>query len=117
MTDRLEHYKRGLALFGENKHSEAIEEYRAALKDDGDWTDGLHGLAMALMHAGQLDEAIETGKRIVELDSDDSFAHTSLSMFYQRKGMLEEAEKEAAQARMLSWKEEQKKNPGAPPPM
>ncbi|MCB9914616.1 MAG: tetratricopeptide repeat protein [Planctomycetes bacterium] len=116
MSTRLEHYKRGMALFGENKFSEAIEAYRAALVEDPDWTDGLHGLAMAQMHAGQLDEAIATGKRIVELDADDAFAHTSLSMFYQRKNMIEEAEREAAKARMISWKEELKKNPNAAPP-
>ena len=37
-------------------------------------------------------------------------------MFFQRKGDIEEAEKEGAKARMLSWKEELKKNPDAPPP-
>ena len=61
-------------------------------------------------------EVREIGKRIVELDPDDAFAHTSLSMFYQRKGMIDEAEAEGAKARMLSWKEELRKNPDAPPP-
>lgn len=116
MSERLEHYKQGMQLFGENKFAEAIEAYRASLAEDPDWTEGLHGLAMAQMHAGLLDDAIATGKRIVELDSNDAFAHTSLSMFYQRKNMIEEAEKEAAKARMISWKEELKKNPNAPPP-
>ena len=37
--------------------------------------DGLHGLAMAQMHAGLLDDAIATGLRIVELDANDAFAH------------------------------------------
>lgn len=116
MSQRLEHYKQGLKLFGENKFPEAIEAYRACLAEAPDWTDGLHGLAMAQMHAGLLDDAIATGLRIVELDSNDAFAHTSLSMFYQRKNMIEEAEKEAAKARMISWKEELKTNPDAAPP-
>jgi Flp pilus assembly protein TadD len=116
MTERKEHYQKGLKLFGENKHAEAIEEYRSALAHDPDWTDGLHGLAMAQMHAGDLDGAIETGLRIVELDKEDAFAHTSLSMFYMRKGMVDEAEKEAAKARMISWKEQLKTNPNAAPP-
>ncbi len=116
MSERVEHYKKALGLFGENKFLEAIEEYRSCLEETPDWTDGLHGLAMAQMHAGLLDEAIATGLRIVELDSNDAFAHTSLSMFYQRKGMIEEAEREAAKARMISWKEELKSNPDAPPP-
>ncbi len=116
MSARAEHYRKGMTLFGEQKHAEAIEEYRAALAEDPDWTDGLHGLAMAQMHAGDLDGAIETGLRIVELDKQDAFAHTSLSMFYMRKGMVDEAEKEAAKARMISWKEQLKTDPNAAPP-
>ena len=71
---------------------------------------------MAQMHAELLDDAIATGLRIVELDKRDAFAHTSLSMFYMRKGMVEEAETESAKARMVSWKEELKTNPDAKPP-
>jgi Flp pilus assembly protein TadD len=71
---------------------------------------------MALANAGELDEAITTANRIVELDAEDAFAHTSLSIFLQRKGLIPEAEAEAAKARLVSWKQELKKNPGAPPP-
>ena len=39
MTDRMEHYKRGLALFSEQKHEEAVEEYRKALELSPDWTE------------------------------------------------------------------------------
>ena len=116
MVDRLQPYLKGLELFGNKRHSEAVAAYQEALAISPDWTDALHGLAMAYMHLGNLDEAIRIGMRIVELDPDDSFAHTSLSMFYQRKGLIPEAEAEGAKARMISWKEELKKNPGAPPP-
>ena len=116
MSDALEHYKKGLELFGQDKHKEAIAEYEKALAVKPGWTDAMHALAMAHMSQGTLDDAIRIGNEIVALDSNDAFAHTSLSMFYQRKGMIEEAEKEAAKARMISWKEELKKNPNAPPP-
>ncbi|MEZ6015433.1 MAG: tetratricopeptide repeat protein [Planctomycetota bacterium] len=109
-------YLAGLKAFGEDRHEDAIAKYEETLAISPDWTDALHGKAMALMQLGRFDEAIEVGQRIVELDPNDSFAHTSLSMFYQRKGMIEEAEKEGAKARMLSWKEELKKNPDARPP-
>ncbi len=123
-------YLEGLKLFGEGEHRQAIEAYERALALAPDWTDALHGKAMALMHLTEYDAAIEVGRRICELDGDDPFAHTSLSMFYQRKSALAEeagdeaaarelielAEKEGARARMLSWKEELKKNPNAPPP-
>lgn len=116
MEPKMEAYLRGLKLYGEQKHAQAIEAYKEALAIDPDWTDAIAGLAMAQMHAGLLDEAIVNGKRIVELDPEDPFGHTNLSMFYQRKGMIEEAEQEGAKARMLSWKQELKTNPNAPPP-
>lgn len=112
----IEHYKTGLKLFGEGKHADAIEAYDQALAQRPDWEEALHGKAMALMKAERLDDAIAVGQRIVELNPNDAFAHTSLSIFFQRKGMIEEAEKEAAKARMISWKEELKTNPDAPPP-
>jgi len=116
MANRTEHYMKGLALYGKNQHREAIEEYEKALEASPGWTEALHGIALAHMHLGELDQAIAVGQRIVELDPNDAFAHTSLSMFYQRKGLIPEAEKEAAKARMIAWKEELKKNPNAPPP-
>ncbi len=116
MAERVEHYKRGLKLFGEQKHVEAIAEYQKALALSPDWEDALHALAMAFSASGNHDEAITVGKRILELNPEDAFAHTSLSMFYQRKGMIDAAEAESAKARMASWKQELKKNPNAAPP-
>jgi len=36
-------------------------------------------------------------------------AHTSLSILYQKKGMVPEAEEEANKARILGWKQQLKK--------
>jgi tetratricopeptide (TPR) repeat protein len=130
MSERIEHYKEGLGHFGQNKFIEAIECYNRALEEDADWTDCLHALAMAQMNAGDGEAAVATGLRIVELDPNDAFAHTSLSIFYMRlsndaekggdesgaKRLIDLAEKEGAEARMISWKEELKENPDAPPP-
>ena len=121
MTDSIEErrqvpYLEGLALFGKDKYEEAIVKYDEAIAIDPEWTDAYHGKAIAFMHLERYDEAIEIGMKIVELDPKDAFAHTSLSMFYQRKGMIDEAEAEGAKARMLSWKEELRTNPDARPP-
>jgi Flp pilus assembly protein TadD len=115
-ADRIELYKQGLAFFSDGEHKQAIAAYGQALVLSPGWTDAMHALAMAHMNNGTLDEAIRIGKEIVEIDKEDAFAHTSLSMFWQRKGDMEEAEKEAAKARMISWKEELKNNPDAAPP-
>ena len=115
-TTSKQHYLKGLTLFGEQKHVEAIDEYRKGLELTPDDPDILLALATAQMNANLLDDAVASGKRVVELDADDPFGHTSLSMIYMRKGMIEEAEKEQATARMLSWRQELKENPDAPPP-
>ena len=49
-------------------------------------------------------------RRITELDPDDVLAHTSLSVLYQKKGMIPEAEAEGAKARVLGWKQQLKKS-------
>ena len=116
MTDRKTHYLAGLKLFGQDKHAEAIEEYRKALELSPEWTEAMHALATACSKLGRHDEAIEVVQRILELEPDDAFAYTSLSIFLQRKGLIPEAEQAAAKARMISWKEELKSNPDAPPP-
>ena len=116
MTDRKTHYLAGLKFFGNNEHEHAIEEYRKALALSPDWLDAMHALATAYSKLGRHDEAIATIQRIIELDPEDAFAYTSLSIFYQRKGMIAEAESASAKARMANWKQELKKNPNAAPP-
>jgi Flp pilus assembly protein TadD len=116
MTDWKEAYLRGMTLFGKGQHAEAVAAYREALSEDPDQLDVLHALAVALMNAGDLEEAAKVGLRIVELDPEDPFAHTSLSMIYQRQGRIDDAEAESAKARLKSWKQELKQNPEAPPP-
>ena len=55
-------------------------------------------------------QAIVVAKRIAELDPDDVLACTSLSVLYQKKGMIPEAEAEANKARILGWKQQLKKS-------
>ena len=66
-------------------------------------------VARAYQDLERYDEAIEVAKRITQLDADDILAHTSLSILYQKKGMVPEAEAEANTARVLDWKRQLKK--------
>jgi len=116
MNQPLEHYKQGLQLFGQGKHGEAIEQFRLALELRPDWLDALHALATAQSKSGDQEAALATVERVIQLDPEDPFAYTSQSIFLQRKGLIPEAEKAQAKARMASWKQELKKNPNAPPP-
>ncbi len=110
MTDQNKEdcYFRGVDLFASGKHDDAIAAYEEALAIDPAYTDALHGLAQSYAAKGELDRAIEIAKRIAELDPDDVLAHTSLSIFYQKKRMIPEAEAAASQARILSWKQQLK---------
>jgi Flp pilus assembly protein TadD len=116
MTSALEHYKQGLTLFGAGRNADAIVAFRAALEGRPEWIDAMHALATAQSRLGDQDAALATIERVIELDPDDPFAYTSQSIFLQRKGLIPEAEKAQAKARMASWKQELKKNPNAPPP-
>jgi tetratricopeptide (TPR) repeat protein len=106
------HYYAALDLVLEGHHEQAIGEYRLALATDPKFTDALHGLSRALQDLNRLDEAIEVSKQISEVDPDDILAHTSLSILYQKKGMVPEAEAEGNKARVLGWKQQLKKGSG-----
>jgi len=104
-----QHYYAALDLVLEGRHEQAVEEYRQAVEADPRFTDALHGLSRALQDLNRFDEAIEISKQISEIDPDDILAHTSLSILYQKKGMVPEAEAEGNKARVLGWKRELKK--------
>ena len=111
MVLKEELYDQAVDLFGEGLLDEAVARYREALALDPSFADAWHGLAMALSEMGRHPEAIEAGKKLVEVAPDDILAHTSLSRFYQAAGMVPEAEAEGAKARMLDWKRQLKETP------
>lgn len=97
-------YSQGMDFFADGRLAEAIDAYKKALEQDPNYADVLHALAMAHASNDMLDEAIEVAKRLIAVSPDDELAYTSLSIFYQRKGMIAEAERIGAQARTLGWK-------------
>jgi len=105
-----EHYYAAIDLFADSKHEDALAEYRKAVEGDPTFTEALHGMARTLQDLERLDEAIDVSKKIAEIDPDDVLAHTSLSVLYQKKGMIPEAEAEANKARVLGWKQQLKKS-------
>ena len=55
------------------------------------------------MKLGRFPEAIEAGKKTVELKPNDQIGWTSLSLFYNRNGDIKEAEAAGTKAKILSW--------------
>jgi tetratricopeptide (TPR) repeat protein len=102
-------YYSALDLMADGQLEKAVGAYRKSLDIDPSFTEAMHGLARALQDLGRFDEAIDVAKKIAEIDPDDVLAHTSLSVLYQKKGMIPEAEAEGAKARVLGWKQQLKK--------
>jgi Flp pilus assembly protein TadD len=103
-----DHYYAALDLVSEGQQERALDEYQKSLDADPVFTEAMHGMARTLQDLNRLDEAIAVANRIAELDPDDVLAHTSLSVLYQKKGMIPEAEAEANKARILGWKQQLK---------
>ena len=103
-------YYTALDLMAEGQLEKAVAAYHESLAADPSFTESMHGLARALQDLGRYDEAIAAAQRIAEIDPDDVLAHTSLSVLYQKKGMITEAEAEGAKARVLGWKQQLKKD-------
>src|ERR1700726_2067060 len=102
------HYYTALDRVAEGEQERALVEYQRSLAADPVFTEAMHGMARTLQDLNRLDEAIVVAKRIAELDPDDVLAYTSLSVLYQKKGMIPEAEAEANRARILGWKQQLK---------
>ncbi|MEZ6020134.1 MAG: tetratricopeptide repeat protein [Planctomycetota bacterium] len=119
-----------MTAYANGDNATAVALFQQAVDAKPGWTDAMNALATAHMHNGDLDQAIAVGQAVAELDKEDPFIHTSLSIFYQRKSagfeaagneaeakrFIKLAEEEGAKARLLSWKIELKTNPNAPPP-
>lgn len=104
-----DHYYAALDLMADGHLEKAVTAYQQSLTSDPAFTEAMHGLARALQDLQRYDEAIAVAQRIAEIDPDDVLAHTSLSVLYQKKGMIAEAEAEGAKARVLGWKQQLKK--------
>ena len=104
-----DYYYAALDLMADGKLNEAVQAYNESLAADPTFTEAMHGLARALQDLERYDDAIAVAQRIAEIDPDDVLAHTSLSVLYQKKGMIPEAEAEGAKARVLGWKQQLKK--------
>ncbi len=97
-------FYRGTDLHGEGKYDEAMGVFDDCLAKDPQYKDAILGKAMCCLAQENYEEAIGLGRRLVEIDPDDVLSYTNLSMFYQRAGMIEEAEEAGARARVLDWK-------------
>ncbi len=108
MTEKEQLYDEAVDLFANDEYDEAIKLYKRALAIDPDYGDAFHGIVMCYHAKGDLDTAIDLTKRYIQDNPEDILAFTNLSMFYQKKSMIKEAEAAGAEARRLDWKRQLK---------
>jgi Flp pilus assembly protein TadD len=107
-------YHDALDRLAEGDAAGAAQKLRRCLEVDPGMLDAMHGLIRALQEQGDFDGAITVAQRLLQLDPEDPLPHTSLSILYQHKGLIAEAEAEGLRAKLLSWKrqlQQQKTNP------
>jgi tetratricopeptide (TPR) repeat protein len=94
----------GLKKFALQDYESAIIDFNQAIALESNFDLAFNALVETYNKLGNLDKAIETAKKFVEISPDDPIAHAALSRLYVQKGMIDEAEKEMAISNHLAQK-------------
>jgi protein O-GlcNAc transferase len=96
MATKEEYFGKGLTLYGQNKHEEAVAELKKALELDPSYADAHLAMGHALLKLKRLPEAAEAVQRAIAINPQDPMYHTSLSTVYRDMGRIPDAEEEMA---------------------
>ena len=77
-------YAEGEKLKDQGQHEEATAKFEQALAANGNFALAHYALAVMYGKAGRHEEAVKHGQRACELEPDDPFAFTAMSVTYQR---------------------------------
>jgi Flp pilus assembly protein TadD len=80
----------------------AIVKLEEAIALDPQYALGHGMLAKLYADVAEADKAISHARRVVELEPDDAFSYTALSVIYQRCGRIPEAE----HAKAMAWQKQ-----------
>ena len=101
MPTKEEHFGKGLALYGQHKHEEAIADLRKTLELDPSFADAHLAIGHALHKLNRFAEAVQAIQQAIALNAQEPMYHTSLSTVYRDMRMIPEAEEEMAIAFQL----------------
>lgn len=99
-------YRAGFAAFSRGDFGDAILQTTRALDVDPDHVGALRVLGMAHFRREEHAVALEVGRRLVEAAPKDILSYTTLSLFLQKNGFIQEAEDASAKAKVLTWKKQ-----------
>lgn len=91
-------YEEAIALRDGGDKPGAVAKLVEAVEIDDKFTIGHGMLAKLYADLADADRAIAHAKKVVELEPDDTFSYTALSVIYQRCGKIPEAEEAKARA-------------------
>jgi len=80
----------------------AVAKLEEAVAIDPSFAIGHGMLAKLYVDLANSEKAIEHAKKVVELEPDDTFSYTALSVIYQRCGRIPEAE----EAKAIAWEKQ-----------
>lgn len=105
----------GFDAFARGDFSAAIDATRDALALVPDHVEALRTLGMAHYRREEYADALAIGRRLVAAAPKDVLSYTTLSLFLQKNGRIEEAEEAGAEAKRLTWKKQLKEGIDATP--
>ncbi len=91
-------YDKAADLRDQGDKAGAIAQLEEAIALDSSFAIGHGMLAKLYADVAEADKAIAHAKRVVELEPDDAFSYTALSVIYVRCGKIPEAEHAKAMA-------------------
>jgi Flp pilus assembly protein TadD len=101
MPTQHELYDEADKLKDAGRNEEAVAKLHEALAVDPGYALAHSALAVVYTRLKQHDEAIAHAKKVCELEPNDAFSFTALSVTCQRAGKIQEAEDAMARARMM----------------
>jgi Flp pilus assembly protein TadD len=101
MTTREDQYATAEALKNDGKLAEAVAALEGLVAEQPDFTLAHSALAAWCTRLERHDEAIRHARRACELEPNDPFSYTALSVACMRGGRIAEAEDALARSRML----------------
>jgi folate-binding protein YgfZ len=91
-------HDQALRAFGEGQDDRAAELLEQAVRHDPGYTDAYEALGVILGRGGKYLQAIDIFRRLEEVAPAEPMVNTNLSLYYQKIGDKEEAERQKAQA-------------------
>lgn len=91
-------YEEAITLRDGGDKAAAVERLKLAVEADPTFSIGHGMLAKLYADLAMTDDAIRHALRVVELEPEDTFSYTALSVIYQRCGKIPEAEEAKAKA-------------------